>query len=171
MGERIVIYPLSADPLTLGHVDIIERAVSIFPSRTLHVVIASNRTKKHLFTIEERMAIAEASVKHLDGKIKIVEYPGIISDYVNEHGVEVIVRGIRNGVDFDYEIALEQFTRNTTSAETVYLSPKTAHLNTSSSLVRMFIESGNIAEAKNFMSKDGYYKMGEIIKQKDVKND
>lgn len=164
--EKIAIYPLSADPMTSGHVDIIERATKLFISRKVHVVIANNRDKKHMFEIDERMAIATASLSHLMDKIELVSFGGIISDYAKEHNADVMVRGIRNSTDFDYEIQLEQFTRQTSNLETVYLSPYTSHLNTSSSLIRMFINSGNVPEAKNFMHKNGFYAMEEILKGK-----
>lgn len=166
MTEKIAIYPLSADPMTSGHVDIIERTTKLFIARKVHVVIADNRDKNHMFTTDERMQIVEASLSHLKDKIEIVKYGGIISDYAKQHNADVMVRGIRNSTDFDYEIQLEQFTRQTSNVETVYLSPYTDHLNTSSSLIRMFIKSGNISEAKNFMCKNGFYVMEEILKSK-----
>lgn len=168
MTDKIAIYPGSFDPLTLGHLDVIERATKLFISRKLHVIIANNRDKKHMFDIDERMAIAEASLSHLKDKIELVSYEGIISDYAKEYDADVMVRGIRDGVDFSYEVQLEQFTRHTSRLETVYLSPYTQHLNTSSSLVRMFIKSGNIAEAKQYMQKNGYYVMEEILKGKSL---
>jgi pantetheine-phosphate adenylyltransferase len=166
MTEKIAIYPGSFDPITNGHVDIIERATKLFIARKVHVVVANNRDKKHMFEIDERMAIAEASLSHLKDKIELVSFEGIISDYAKEKNADVLVRGIRDYTDFSYEIQLEQFTRQTSSLETVYLSPYTSHLNTSSSLVRMFIQSGNIAEAKNYMCKEGFYAMEEILKGK-----
>ena len=168
MTDKIALYALSADPIHSGHVEIVERAVKLFISRKLHVVIANNRDKKHMFDIDERMSIAEASLSHLKDKIEIIKYDGIISDYAKEKNADVMVRGIRDGMDFSYEIQLEQFTRQTSSLETVYLSPYTPHLNTSSSLIRMFIKSDNIAEAKNYMCKEGFYIMEEILKDKDV---
>jgi len=164
MTEKIAIYPISGDPMHSGHVEIVERATKLFISRKLHVVIADNRDKKHLFSTDERMKIAEASLSHLRDKIEIVKFGGIVSDYAKQHNADVMVRGIRDGVDFSYEVQLEQFTRGTSNVETVYLSPYTHHLNTSSSLIRMFINSGNISEAKNFMCKEGFYVMEEILK-------
>lgn len=163
--KKVVIYPLSADPITSGHVEIVERTLKLFPDRKLHVVIANNRDKKHLFTAEQRKKIVEASLAHLGEKVKIVVTEGIITEYAIANNVDVMIRGIRNSTDFDYEINLEQFTRNTSKMETVYLSPYTAHLNTSSSLIRMFIQSDHIAEAKNYMQKDGYYKMIKIFEE------
>lgn len=165
-GRKVAIYPLSADPLTLGHIDIVERAIGLFPSRDIHVVIANNRDKNHFFTFEQRLEIAKASLSHLDDKIKIVGYEGIISNYANQNNVDVMIRGFRNHSDVDYELNLEQFTRKTSDMETIYLSPYTQHLNTSSSLVRMFLQSDNIIKSKTYLSTAGYETMTEILKNR-----
>ena len=166
-----VIYAGSFDPMHLGHIDIIERAVSLFPSRKVTVIVANNRDKKHFLTIEQRMAITQDSLAHLDGKIDIIMYEGIISDYANENDADVMIRGIRSGTDFEYEFNLEQFTRKTSKMETSYLTPKNEHINTSSSLVRMFLQTNNTVEAKVYMSKEGFYRMTELIKYKKDQND
>jgi len=159
-----VIYPLSADPFTSGHKDIVQRMISLFPSREIHIIIANNRDKKHFFSSEERLDIVKASLDGLNLKnTKIILFDGILSDYAKANNADVMIRGIRNATDLDYEIKLEQFTRNTSDVETVYLTPYTEHLNTSSSLVRMFLETNNIQEAEKFMCKDGYKKMLEIV--------
>lgn len=163
MTEKISIYPLSADPITNGHVDVVDRATKLFISRKMHVVITNNRDKKHMFSIDERMAIAKAVLAHLMDRIELVSYEGIISDYAKEHNADLMVRGIRNSTDFDYEVQLEQFTRSTSNLKTVYLSPDTNHLNTSSSLIRMFVNSGNIATAKNYMHSSGFDEMQQIL--------
>jgi len=164
--KKIAIYPLSGDPFTAGHFDIVNRADKLFISRDIHVVIANNRDKKHFLSIDERLAIAKASLGKLNDKVKLVSYDGIISEYAKEHNADVMVRGIRDGLDFSYEVQLEQFTRGTSDLETVYLSPYTEHLNTSSSLVRMFIQSGNILKAKEYMVPEGFETMLELIERR-----
>jgi len=163
--EKIAIFAGSYDPMTLGHIDIVERAIRLFPSRKIHIVIANNRDKKHFFDFETRLAIAKASLSHLSENLEIVSWAGIISDYANQHNADVMIRGIRDGHDLTYEFNLEQFTRKTSKMETSYLTPKNDHINTSSSLVRMFITSDNVSEAKSYMSKDGFYTMTEVLKQ------
>lgn len=160
-----VIYAGSFDPIHLGHIDIIERAVSLFPSRRVTVIVANNRDKKHFLTIEQRMAVTEASLAHLADKIDIIKYEGIISHYANEQDADVMIRGIRSGTDLEYEFNLEQFTRATSKMETSYLTPKNDHINTSSSLVRMFLQTDNTTEAKTYMHKDGFYTMSELLKK------
>lgn len=162
-----VIYAGSFDPIHSGHIDIIERAISLFPSRRVTVIVANNREKKHFLSIEDRMAVVSASLAHISDKIDVIMYEGIISDYANENDADVMIRGIRSGTDLEYEFNLEQFTRKTSKMETSYLTPKNEHINTSSSLVRMFLSTDNIAEAKSYMSKDGFYTMSEILKKKE----
>jgi pantetheine-phosphate adenylyltransferase len=164
--EKIAIYPLSADPMTLGHVDIVERAIKLFPSRKIHVVIANNRDKKHFFDFETRLAIAQSSLSHLAENIEIVSWSGIITDYANENNVDVMIRGIRDYTDFSYELNLEQFTRQTSKMETSYLTPKNEHINTSSSLIRMFLQTNNITKAATYMNKSGFHTMSSLMKSK-----
>lgn len=165
--HSIVIYPLSADPFTLGHKNVVERTAQLFPDREIHVIVADNRDKKHFFSIEERISIVEASLgKLIEKNVQVLGFDGILSDYATENEAGVIIRGIRNATDLDYEFKLEQFTRNTCPAETVYLTPLTDHLNTSSSLLRMFLQSGNTSKAEEFMDDKGFERMKEIIRFK-----
>lgn len=162
-----VIYPLSADPFTLGHKSVVERIVELFPDREIHVIIADNRDKKHMFETHERLEITKASLEYPKfGNVKIIPYGGILSDYAEEHDVGVIIRGVRNATDLDYEIKLEQFTRATSHAETIYLTPYTEHLNTSSSLVRMFLQSNNLMRATRFMDPKAYRIMESFIEDR-----
>ena len=164
-----VIYAGSFDPIHNGHIDIIERAISLFPSRRVTIIVANNRDKKHFLSIEERIEIVKASLSHISDKVDIIMYEGIISDYANENNADVMIRGIRSGTDLEYEFNLEQFTRRTSKMETSYLTPTNEHINTSSSLVRMFVSTDNITEAKSYMAKDGFYTMSEILKKKSSK--
>lgn len=166
MTDRIAIYAASFDPIHNGHIAIIDRATKLFIARKVHVIVASNLDKKHMFNIDERMEIVKNSLSHLKDKIEIISYSGIIADYINDNNVDVSVRGIRNSTDFSYEVQLEQFTRDTTGIETVYLSPYTNDLNTSSSLLRMFIQSGNIQEAKKYMNYNGCQTMVKILESR-----
>jgi pantetheine-phosphate adenylyltransferase len=158
-----VIYAGSFDPIHLGHIDIIERAISLFSSRKVTVIIANNRSKKHSFNIKDRMSIVQSALSHLKGKVDIISFEGIISDYANHNDADVMIRGIRNGTDLDYEFNLEQFTRKTSKMETSYLTPNNEHINTSSSLIRMFLDTDNLKQAKQFMNKKSFNKMKEIL--------
>ncbi|MGW9124551.1 pantetheine-phosphate adenylyltransferase [Paenibacillus chitinolyticus] len=152
----IAVYAGSFDPITLGHTSVIDRATNLFDE--LHILVANNRAKKHHFTIGQRTELVRLSVP--PGKrIKIVAFEGIVADYVNETGAKAIVRGIRNATDFEYEMQLEQYVRNTTKADTVYLSPYTPNMQTSSSLVRMFIATGKVEPAGAFMVEAAFEQM------------
>jgi pantetheine-phosphate adenylyltransferase len=160
-----VIYAGSFDPIHSGHIDIIKRTMKLFPSREIVIIVANNRNKKHYFNIEERIKIVKKALSKIKN-IKIIKYEGIISEYAKENKAEVMIRGIRNGIDLDYEFNLEQFTRKTSKMETVYLTPKNKHINTSSSLIRMFIETKNKKKAKKYMNEKSYKKMSKFLKKK-----
>ncbi|SEG07839.1 pantetheine-phosphate adenylyltransferase [Paenibacillus sp. UNC499MF] len=152
----IAVYAGSFDPITLGHTSVIERATNLFDE--LHILVANNRAKQHRFTIGQRTELVRLSIPS-GKKIKIVAFEGIVADYVNEAGARAIVRGIRNATDFEYELQLEQYVRNTTKADTVYLSPYTPNMQTSSSLVRMFIATGKAELARAYMVEAAFEKM------------
>lgn len=163
--EGITIYAGSFDPIHSGHIDIIDRAIDLFPTRKLTVIVANNRDKKHLFSIEDRLKITKKALNKYENKINIIEYDGIISEYATKNNAEVMIRGVRSGVDFDYEFNLEQFTRQTSNMETSYLTPKTKHINTSSSLLRMFISSNNSSKCKSYMELESYKLMRESVRK------
>ena len=169
MKNNIVVYPGSFDPITKGHYDIIKRASSIFPKREIQVIVADNRDKKHMFSGEERFEIVQKTLVKLKN-VKVILYDGILSDYLIENKVPVMIRGIRNSIDFEYESNLEQFTRDTSKTETVYLSPLIKHSNTSSSLVRNFIQFSNIEKIKKYVLNETYEEIIKIINsKKDIK--
>jgi len=143
------IYPGSFDPFTLGHLNILERALKLFGH--IDIVIANNNSKDNMFTTEQRLQIVALSVAHLKTSVSIISCSGLISDYINEQKIEAIIRGIRGSTDLDYEIKLEQYNSKASHAETIYLTPQTEHLNTSSTLVRMFLETHRINLAAEYM--------------------
>lgn len=151
-----VVYAGSFDPITLGHISVIDRAGSLFDE--VHVIIANNRSKKHYFDIAQRTELVELSVAHL-ANVVVVPFEGIVADYVNANGVKAVIRGIRNSTDLEYELQLEQYMRSTTKADTVYLSPYLKDIQTSSSLVRMFLQSNKTELAQAYMHRDAYARM------------
>lgn len=155
------IYPGSFNPMTLGHANILERALTLFDEVT--IIVANNPAKHYAFSLEERINLVNLTVSDLflpAGKKVIVDSTdGIVADYINHHEIHAIIRGIRNATDLDYEFQLEQFNQSTTHAETIYLSPYTEHLNTSSTLVRMFLETKKLENAKKFLSPSAFLKI------------
>ncbi|NOU96938.1 pantetheine-phosphate adenylyltransferase [Paenibacillus sp. LMG 31456] len=151
------IYAGSFDPITLGHLSVIERALKLFEN--VHIIIANNRSKKHYFSLEQRTELVKASVdSEFLNRVSIVPFEGIVANYINAHQIDVVIRGIRNVTDLDYELQMEQYIRNTTSADTIYLSPYTPDMLTSSSLVRMFFQSAKSELAQRYMHPAAYDK-------------
>jgi pantetheine-phosphate adenylyltransferase len=164
------IYAGSFDPITLGHLSVIERALNLFDN--VHIVIANNRLKKHHFSLQQRTELVKCSVdESWLSRTNIVTYEGIVADYINLHEIDVVIRGIRNVTDLDYELQMEQYIRNTTQADTIYLSPYTPDRMTSSSLVRMFFQSHKSELAQNYMHPQAYAKAIEYLKDGNKSDD
>ena len=103
------IYPGSFDPITFGHLDIIERGLGVFD----HVVVAvaHNIEKEGLFTLEERKALIEEATKGL-GRVTVDSFEGLLVDYVERVGGSVIIRGLRATSDFEYEFHMASINRH-----------------------------------------------------------
>lgn len=126
-------YPGSFDPVTLGHLDIIKRAASIFDE--LHIVVMNNKGKTALFSVEERVKILKEATKDLDN-IVIESFEGLTIDYAKNNHIHVAIRGLRAITDFEYELQFAQTNSKlsdgyldtmflTTSLEYAYLSSST----------------------------------------------
>src|SRR6476659_3693204 len=102
---RKAIYAFSGDPITFGHLDIIERAAKVFDE--LVVAIGVNPAKKYLFTLEERTALAKKATCHIPN-IKVVYFKGLLVDYAYENNIQTIIRGLRNSEDFNFELMFHQ---------------------------------------------------------------
>lgn len=100
-----VIYGFSGDPITKGHLDVIQRALKVFGKLT--VGIGMNPAKKYFLSLEERRALAEESLQHLEG-VEVIAFRGLLVDYAYEQGITTIIRGIRNSEDLNYEVLLYQ---------------------------------------------------------------
>lgn len=139
------VYPGSFDPITLGHVDIIERASSFVSE--LHVLIADNYRKSYTFTDKERIEMTKKSLSHL--KNVVVSYSsGLVVDYAKENGCDLIVRGLRNIADYENEYQLFQLNRNIDEdIETIVLFPSSRNQAVSSSAVKeLLIHNGDITK-------------------------
>ena len=109
----------SFDPLTLGHVNIIERSCRLFDE--LHVVLAVNMEKKCLFSEEERLSFLSAALAKFDN-VKIASYSGLMVDYAKENGIGIMIRGVRGLSDFSYEFELAMNNKMINSSiETLFL--------------------------------------------------
>src|SRR5687768_16467478 len=109
MSMKKAVYPGSFDPMTLGHVDIIERISSVFSEVT--VLVAKSPQKTGLFSPEERKALAQETLKHLKN-VKVEVFEGLTVEYLRQSKSHVIVRGLRAVVDFEYEMTMASMNHN-----------------------------------------------------------
>jgi len=132
------VFPGSFDPLTLGHADIINRAIPLFDE--IIIAIGTNAEKKYMFTIEERRKFIEKTFVN-NSKIKIDTYQGLTIDYCKKVGSDYILRGLRNPADFEFEKAIAQTNRKLSDIETVFLLTSADNSYISSSIVRDIIRN------------------------------
>ncbi len=137
--QRICLFPGTFDPITLGHTDIIRRAVNLFDK--LVIGIGINSSKQPMFTLEQRVAWAQEIFKD-DVRIEATGYTGLTSDYCKEIGAQFILRGIRYVSDFEYEKAIADMNRVLApDIETVFLTTSPVYSTISSTLVRDVIRN------------------------------
>jgi pantetheine-phosphate adenylyltransferase len=128
------------DPITLGHLDVIERAARIFPRVVIGVALSPG--KNPLFTPEERVELVKESTTHLSG-IEVELFNGLLVDFAEAKGVRVIVRGLRAFSDFEYEFQMALTNRKLKDEiETIFLMPKQDYSYVSSSNVREVAQLG-----------------------------
>lgn len=132
------IFPGSFDPITLGHVDIIERGVTLFDE--LIIAIGINADKKYMFSLEERKKFIEDTFKN-EPKIKVVTYEGLTVNFCKEQNADFILRGLRNPADFEFEKAIAHTNRKLSEIETVFLLTSSGKSYISSSIVRDVIRN------------------------------
>ncbi|MBT5218644.1 MAG: pantetheine-phosphate adenylyltransferase [Woeseia sp.] len=133
-------YPGTFDPITLGHEDLVRRACRIFD----HVVvaIAANPSKEPMFSLEERVELARASMTDINN-IEVSGYEGLTVDFARDNGLGVIMRGLRAVSDFEYEFQLANMNRHLADdVETAFLTPNENYNFISSSLVREICSMG-----------------------------
>ena len=99
---KTAIYPGSFDPVTLGHMDIIERAASLFDQ--LYIGILINRKKTPMLSLEQRIDVLEKAVSHIPN-VKIISFEGLLADYCKQNQIDAVIRGVRGAMDFEYELS------------------------------------------------------------------
>ena len=134
-----VVCPGSFDPITYGHLDIVERASSIFDEVVIAVMV--NKTKQTLFTVEERMEMTKEVTSKFPN-VKVDSWSGLLVDYCKTNDISIIVKGLRAVTDFDYELQMSQINLQLQGVETLFISTAPAHSFLSSSLVKEIASHG-----------------------------
>jgi pantetheine-phosphate adenylyltransferase len=137
--NRIAVYPGTFDPITLGHEDIVHRAAALFDE--VIVAVAGSTNKRTLFSFEERVALAQnvfkAASNTQSGNIKVMGFSGLLMEFVQAQGAQMVIRGLRAASDFEYEFQLAGMNRKLfPQLETIFLTPSEQYMFVSSTLVR-----------------------------------
>jgi pantetheine-phosphate adenylyltransferase len=143
------VYTGTFDPITLGHLDVIQRAAALFPK--LVIGVGSNPEKSSLFTAEERVALVEACTADLAG-VSVRAFQGLTVRFVRDCGAGVIVRGVRSVADMDYELTMARTNRAIEpSAETLFLPAGESVAHISATLVRQIAREATRDELERFV--------------------
>lgn len=140
-----VIYPGTFDPITNGHLDIIERSAVIFP-RVL-VAVANSPSKKPLFSLEERVELVRQSVAHLSN-VEVFGFSDLLANVIKQHNISAIIRGVRTTTDFEYELQLAALNRLLTKGvDSLFFPPVEKWAFVSSTIVReIYLHGEDVAE-------------------------
>jgi len=134
-----VVCPGSFDPVTNGHMDIVERASNLFGEVTVAVLV--NETKQGLFTIEERLDMLREVTAKFDN-VKVDFFEGLLVDFCAEHDITAIVKGLRAVSDFDYELQMAQMNSSLTDVDTIFIPTTPEYCFLASSLVKEVAKHG-----------------------------
>ena len=133
--SHCAIYPGTFDPITLGHIDLAQRALRLFDR--LIVAVATDSAKQPTFTIEERVRMANLAFAGLEDQIEITSFDGLLVDFARTMGAQAIIRGLRAVSDFEYEFQLASMNRELApDLESIFLTPGKEYAFVSSSLVK-----------------------------------
>ena len=140
---RIAVCPGSFDPVTMGHLDVFERASRM--SDQVIVAVLVNKKKSSLFTLDERIEMLTEATSHLPN-VSVDSFYGLLVDYCRDHNVNAIVKGLRAVSDFDYELQMAQMNYRLTQVETCFISTNPLYSYLSSSLVKeVATHGGNVS--------------------------
>jgi pantetheine-phosphate adenylyltransferase len=148
----LAVYPGSFDPITLGHVDIIERCSKIVDE--LHVLVVHNPEKSPMFSSAKRIELIQESLKEAgvsSANIKVTELSsGLLVDYIRKVDAKLLIKGFRNNVDLDYELPMAKVNRDLSGIETIFISADPQYGLVASSLVRQVAALGG--PVQNYVS-------------------
>lgn len=139
-----VVYAGSFDPITLGHVDVAERAQQLFGD--VVVAVGRNSSKTYVFDYEERIDLVRGALQHLEG-VRVEPLTGLLVEFARRHDAVAIVKGLRFGADFDYELQQAHMNHSLTGIETVLLPASKDFVTLSSTILReVFRLGGDVAD-------------------------
>lgn len=145
MSQKIAVYPGSFDPITLGHVDLVRRGLSLFDEIVLAVAV--NTAKNTLFTIEERVDLIRQTFAD-EPRVRVTGFSGLLVDYLRDHGIHTLLRGLRAISDFDYEFQISQMNRALfPQMDTVFLMTGSQYFYLSSSVIKEVARFGGDVSA------------------------
>jgi len=137
---KTALYAGSFDPFTNGHLDILEQASKVFDE--VIIAIANNSEKKNFLSVEKRLEIIEKSTSHIKN-IKISAYEGLTIEYAKKNNADFLIRGVRNSIDFDYELQISEVNKSLApEIQTVLFTPKPENASISSTIVRDIYKNG-----------------------------
>ncbi|MFA6409229.1 MAG: pantetheine-phosphate adenylyltransferase [Gammaproteobacteria bacterium] len=146
-----IIYPGTFDPITNGHINLVERALSLFDGIILAVAVNSKKQTK--FSIDERVLLAKSALKKYGPKVQVCQFSGLLIDFAKKEGVKAILRGLRAVSDFEYEFQLAAMNKRLQpNIETLFIAPAEQYAYLSSSLVREISELGG--DVSQFVPKE-----------------
>ena len=156
---KVAIYPGSFDPITYGHMDIIDRATNLFDK--VIIAIAKNEAKNHLFSLEDRIKLAKNIYKD-NSNVEVLGFPRQLTvDVAKENNACAIIRGLRAVSDFEYEFQLATMNRSLApDVESIFLTPKESLIYVSSSLIK------EICDLKGDVSKFVHPSVEQALKAK-----
>ncbi|WP_194947872.1 pantetheine-phosphate adenylyltransferase [Actinomyces trachealis] len=131
----VAVYPGSFDPITLGHVDIVRRALRTFDQVVLAIGQNTAKAGRHLFDVETRVRLARESLAGIEGA-SVDVIPGLLASYCEQMGARAIIKGLRSGTDLDAEAPMALLNREIGGPETLFLVASPAYTHVSSSLVK-----------------------------------
>ncbi len=142
--QQTVIYAGTFDPITNGHLDIIQRSSRLFGK--VIVAVAKNPSKQPLFSLEQRVELVKQSCQHLKN-VEVIGFSGLLVDFAKEYGATSLVRGIRGADDIEYEIQLAQLNQKLSgNLETIFLPPAVEWRYLSSTMIReIYRHQGDVA--------------------------
>lgn len=141
---RKAVCPGSFDPITNGHIDVIERASGLFDQ--VVIAVLANSSKTGLFSIEERLVLAKDAVAHIPN-VTVDTWSGLLVDYCKANNIGAIIKGLRAVSDFDYELQMAQMNLQLRGVDTLLMATKPAYSFLSSSLVREIARYGGDVSA------------------------